>query len=196
MISPALYNMRLYRSFHGRAEQWELLEQEYDKLKGAFGRMPIVIHLGDFLQLKPTGSSLSLLEDFETLASDGREVYTEYQSAMRLFRSAPLCFELQATNRFKCEKLRKLIAFMRAPQKRIPSGIRTAWNSMSIVADDARLREERFQIGHMIANYWETVARWMTMRARRDANASNTPLYIVQAADLSTPAMPVKIAAK
>ena len=44
MISPALYNMLLYRSFHGRRTHWDVQESEYDKLTGAFGRMPIVIH--------------------------------------------------------------------------------------------------------------------------------------------------------
>ena len=50
MISPALYNMLLYRSYHGRATAWEVNEERlYDKFEGAFGRMPLVIHLGDFL---------------------------------------------------------------------------------------------------------------------------------------------------
>ena len=51
-ISPALLNMLLYRSFHGRAERWDVSEPMYDKLEGAFGRMPLVILLGDFLQLR------------------------------------------------------------------------------------------------------------------------------------------------
>ena len=46
MIGPNLYNMLLYRSYHGRAERWEVREDMYDKLEGAFGRMPIVIQLG------------------------------------------------------------------------------------------------------------------------------------------------------
>ena len=62
--------------------------------------------------------------------------------------------------------------------------------------DDPRLREERFQIGHMIAIYWATVARWMTMRAKRDAAALRTPLVLVQAADMSKPTMPVEAAKK
>ena len=63
MVAPPLYNMLLYRSFHGRREHWQVTEAEYDKVSGAFGRMPLVIHLGDFLQLKPTGSSVSLITD-------------------------------------------------------------------------------------------------------------------------------------
>jgi hypothetical protein len=48
----------------------------------------------------------------------------------------------------------------------------------------------------MIAIYWNTVARWIMMRAKRDAAALNTPLFLLQAADASTPAMPVAVAAK
>ena len=68
MISPHLYNMLLYRSFLGRAERYEVEEKDYDQLRGAFGRMPIVIHLGDFLQLKPT-AGVSLIADFDDLAA-------------------------------------------------------------------------------------------------------------------------------
>ena len=61
---------------------------------------------------------------------------------------------------------------------------------------DDRLREERFQIGHMIGIYWATVARWMLMRAKRDAAAFRTPLFLVQASDRAKPPMPVKDAKK
>ena len=62
MISPELFNMLLYRSFWGRKESWQVPEHLYNTVRGAFGRMPIVIMLGDFLQLRPTASN-SLLDD-------------------------------------------------------------------------------------------------------------------------------------
>ena len=65
-----------------------------------------------------------------------------------------------------------------------------------MVPNDARLRQKNFQEGHMIAIYWETVARWMVMRAKRDARALHTPLILIQAADESVPAMPVDVAKK
>ena len=55
MISPSLYNMLAFRSYLGRKAMWGAEEREYDQVGGVFGRMPLVIHLGDFLQLKPTG---------------------------------------------------------------------------------------------------------------------------------------------
>ena len=62
MVSATLYNMLLFRSFLGRAETWEVQEVDYGHLAGVFGRMPIVIHLGGFLQLTPT-AGISLLAD-------------------------------------------------------------------------------------------------------------------------------------
>ena len=63
--------------------------------------MPIVIHLGDFLQLKPTAAKASLVSDFSALAAKNVELAPEFQSAMTLICNTPLCFEFQASNRFK-----------------------------------------------------------------------------------------------
>ena len=62
--------------------------------------------------------------------------------------------------------------------------------------DDERLREERFQTGHMIGIYWATVSRWMVMRARRDARTLGSPLILIQAADVTKPPMPKELAMK
>ena len=198
MISPPLYNMLLYRSYHGRARTWEIPEHEYDKFIGAFGRMPIVVHLGDFLQLKPTGSNISLLTDLRKLEAAGElhDYPAEYQMAAKLFCQTPLCFELQATNRFKCDRLRDLMAFMRHPERTLPANIAAHWHSIALKVSDARLAEERFQTGHMLAIYWDTVARWMMMRAQRDAAALQVPLFLLQAADVASPLMPRDLAAK
>ena len=61
---------------------------------------------------------------------------------------------------------------------------------------DERLRQPRFQRGHMLAMFWETCGPWMAMRARRDARALLTPLFCLQAADRSSPPMQKEDAAK
>ena len=200
MIGPDLYNLLLFRSFHGRRQQWHVKESEYDKPQGAFGRMPIVIHLGDFLQKKPIGgASISLIDDLKERERNGKlpENYPpEYQMAMKLFCNAPLCFEFQASNRIKEPKLRALMTFVRSPTKKIPADIAAHWESIQVRPNDVRLREDRFQIGHMIGIYWATVARCMMMRARRDAVALRTTLFLVQASDMSKPVMPLAVAKK
>ena len=197
MISPSLYNMLLFCSYHGREATWEVPEGEYDKLAGAFGRMPIVIHLGDFLQLKPVGAGgLSLVADLRALEASGKDVPAEFQQAMRLFCATPFCFELSESNRFKDKRLRNLMNFMREPQADLPEEIERSWAEIQLGASDTRLQEERFQQGHMLAIYWDTVARWMTMRAQRDAAALATPLILVQAADAAVPPMEKRAGAK
>ena len=200
MVGPDLYNLLLFRSFQGRRMRWDVKESEYDKLGGSFGRMPIVIHLGDFLQKKPIGGcSMSLIDDLQERERVGKlpENYApEYQMAMKLFCQTPLCFEFQASNRIKEPRLRALMSFIRNPPRTIPDDIRSFWEEVQLKENDARLQEERFQIGHMIGIYWATVARWAMMRAKRDATALKTPLILVQAADVSKPSMPLAAAKK
>ena len=146
MVSANLYNKLLYRSFHGRRDRWEVDEPDYDKLAGAFGRMPLAIHLGDFLQLKPTGTGLSLISNLRNLTSNSQaQTPAEHQMAMKLFCRTPLCFELVETNRFKDRALRELMAFMRDPRGSLPASVKADWRRMQMRDDDARLREERFQ---------------------------------------------------
>jgi hypothetical protein len=88
------------------------------------------------------------------------------------------------------------MSFIRDPPRKIPPEIEAHWQAIQLKEDDARLCEERFQIGHMIGIYWATVSRWMMMRAKRDAVALGTPLVLVQAADMSKPVMPLAAAKK
>ena len=82
------------------------------------------------------------------------------------------------------------------PESAIPRAIARYWEQIQLRPSDPRLLQERFQVGHMIAIYWETIARWIVMRATRDAKALNEPLYLVQAADACDPPMPQAMAAK
>jgi len=77
MISPALYNMLLFRFYHGRLKRWQIPQERYYVQKlCAFGCIPLVLHLGDFLQLRPT-AAMSLLTDLTTLppTSEDKKMY-------------------------------------------------------------------------------------------------------------------------
>eukprot|EP00959_Pyramimonas_sp_CCMP1952_P267380 5590706-Pyramimonas_sp.AAC.1 len=56
MAAAALYNAPDLRACHGRSDTHDVQESTYKRPHHHFGRAPIVLHLGDFLQLKPTGS--------------------------------------------------------------------------------------------------------------------------------------------
>ena len=115
---------------------------------------------------------------------------------MKLCCSTPLCFQLQRSNRATDPVPAAMLDFIRNPSPNVPKGLPEAWDAMRLVGADARLQEERFQSGHMIACYWETVSRWIMMRAKRDADALETHLYLIQAADVSHPPMLMCTAAK
>ena len=55
MMPAEALNMEMYRAMWGRHEQFGVNIDEYARLRHLFGRMPLVVFLGDFLQLKPTG---------------------------------------------------------------------------------------------------------------------------------------------
>ena len=54
-------------------------ERLYVQRKCAFGRMPLKLHLGDFLQLRPT-AAMSLITDMNALAhkTEDKQVPAEY----------------------------------------------------------------------------------------------------------------------
>ena len=94
-------------------------------------------------------------------------MYPEHQQATTLFQSITCCCELQGTMRFQDNpgghKLRDLIAFMRQPTAKGTKEFKLAakpWQAIqargpggSAPEDDPRLREDKFQWGHMLGIY-------------------------------------------
>ena len=131
MISPALYNMILYRSFWGRKAAWNVEENIYNTVTGAFGRMPLVIMLGDSLQLQPTNSP-SLLDDLNLVQSTSEKSFpAEHQRAQRLFLQTAACYQLTESNRFRGDpQMQEMLSFMRSPDKTLPESVKQAWGSI------------------------------------------------------------------
>ena len=126
MVSALLYNMLDYRAMLGRRVVFKVDRHTYTKTGCAFGRVPIVLHLGDFFQLRPT-AQLSLLDDLEAKDDDGNYVYqdvpAEVQHAQQLFGSIPDVFELRGTMRFKPgDPLIDILQHMRSG-KRFPDAL-------------------------------------------------------------------------
>ena len=70
VIGAAVYNMMDLRAAHGRSSAHDVSEHTYHRENHHFGRVPIVIHLGDFLQLAPT-AQISLIADPNEKLADG-----------------------------------------------------------------------------------------------------------------------------
>ena len=92
VVSGPMYNMLDFRSMYGRSKTHQVHEQNYHRQGNAFGRIPIVIHLGDFFKLKPT-ANISLVDDFDAENKDGewihQDVSVEVQHACRLLSKVP-----------------------------------------------------------------------------------------------------------
>eukprot|EP00959_Pyramimonas_sp_CCMP1952_P359020 7517682-Pyramimonas_sp.AAC.1 len=71
MVAAALYNALDLRACHGRSDAHDVQESTCKRPHRHFGRFPIVLHLGDFLELKPTGS-IGLLTDVSERLDDGK----------------------------------------------------------------------------------------------------------------------------
>ena len=195
MVSAANYNMLDFRAMYARTKTHAVTESTYSRPGCSFGRCPIVIHLGDFLQLAPT-AALSLVTDVNAKDADGAYVFAvppdlEIQNAIRVFGRIPCVIELQGTKRFvPGDPLIELLDCMRRGA-RMPTPVWKAFEKTFALDSfpgkvpklDPRHNERRFLDGYGMCMYWETLARWITKRARRDARALGVPLVFMQAAD-------------
>ena len=191
MVSPAWYNMLDFRAMAGRSLTHDVSESTYALPNHAFGRVPIVIHLGDFLRLCPT-ASLSLITDVTEKLADGSYKVTETpsveaQHAMHLFKTIPHIFELRGTKRFKPgDPLIDFLDCMRQGkriQPRVWAAFEQTFASDNHGVRDPRHTQPNFCLGYGLALYWDTLARWIPVRARAEATSCGVPLVFLQAVD-------------
>lgn len=194
MVSAPLYNMLDFRSMYGRSKTHEVHEHSYVQSGNAFGKSPIVIHLGDFLQLKPI-ANISLIDDLNAENDDGeylhQDVSVEAKHARCLLTSIPFVIELHGAKRFVTgDSLVEFLACMRAGAT-IPGIVWNACEATFAEDDfgqlDSRHTDTKFLNGYGMSMYWETLSRWIPRRASRDAKAMKVPLVFCQAADECRP---------
>ncbi|CAE7278381.1 PIF7, partial [Symbiodinium sp. CCMP2592] len=187
MVAAMLYNMLDYRSMLSH----DVNPQTYTRIGCAFGRVPIVLHLGDFLQLRPT-AQLSLLDDLKARDEDGcllhSDVPPEVQHAQQVFANIQDVFELRGTKRFKDgDPLIELLQCMRAGRQ-LSEGLWLAFQQRFVTdagpgKPDARLQDENFRSGYCMSIYWASLSRMLFRRAILDAARGSVPLVLLQCAD-------------
>ena len=192
MVAARNYNMLNFRAMHGRKKTHAVSEKNYTCPNCTFGRCPIVIHLGDFLQLAPT-AALGLITDVNATNEDDSYVLAEppdleTQSAIAIFRRIPSVIELHGTKRFVAnDPIIAMLECMRLGKMppEVWNAFKETWaqDSSSSAELDQRHKEPRFLEGYGMSMYWETLARWITRRARRDARVLGHPVVCIQAAD-------------
>ena len=185
-MDPAeVINMVMYRSMWGRSTKWGVSPKNYSQKGHLFGRMPVVVLLGDFLQLKPP-RAISLIDDLHEKVREGKVVSIEAQTACEAFHGIEDIIELVETRRFKDDILPRLMDWLRtADGTPMPDDLWDALRSRSLDNDKARseLRQEKFAKGHVVGIFWENIARSMVERAIRDAQELDVPLFFAQACD-------------
>ena len=119
MMPAEAINMEMFRAAHGRRLRFQVSMENYAQTRELFGRMPLVLFLGDFLQLKPP-KQLSLVDDLVETARNGKQVSVEAQAACDAFKDIQLVIELVQTRRFKDEHLPQLMDYLRAADSTKP----------------------------------------------------------------------------
>ena len=192
-----VFNMGLLRSAWGRRNKCELNMDAY-RLKGHFwGRCPLVLELGDPLQMRPV-RTVSLFDSEEMLkqrCAKGDAVSIESQWGIKAFNTFDYAFELTETKRFvPGDPIIPLLQSLRdadsASGRIVDAGLWNLFQSRCVKTSsagaflkDSRLQEREFQTGPCLGYYWQTVVLFFFARARRDARLLSVPLLWIQAAD-------------
>ena len=188
-LMPAnIFNMLHVRCSWGRKQACNIDMGTIEHTRQSFGYIPIVLLLGDPLQLRPRG--LGLLTDLRAVVAAGIEVHVEQEQGIKLFANFRDVWVLTGTKRFLDDDLPKLLQCLRSG-KVMP---RALWKSLEAQfcklgeegdedAAEQRLTQPRWLDGDEIGIYWETVGRWIPRRVRRDAQRLNVPVLHIQARD-------------
>ena len=161
-----------------------------------FGNIPVGLHLGDFLQIRPAGRRslcewLDTDESVEDLEANGET--TAAEMGRFLFRdSLTHVVHFRGTGRFStCSSgvdLIDILTHMRLVTP-MPDALWAKLCDRVVKTDDGddpRLRDNQFLDGHEGGLVWEVVARLQQLRAQRDAARMQQQLYYSQAVDTST----------
>ena len=188
MPAAEAYNMLNYRSSWGRREKCAIDMRDHGAKTQSFGRIPFVLHLGDPLQLQPM-HGVGLLDDLKALVEGDANVSVEAETGIKLLQTVKDVYILDGTKRFKDTALPALLGCLRRGQA-LPAAVWEALRARFIAQGtdgnctvERRLQEPLFLDGHEVGIFWDTVARWIPRRCRRDAQRLNAPILHCQARD-------------
>jgi hypothetical protein len=198
---PEVYHGIALRSTYARQQTHKLNVADY--MQKWFGHMPLGLHLGDFLQLRPAArrSIAERLEpkkeeEQETPEEDAAEDLKEEDTPAELGREAfhagvNFVSLFTGTGRFStCESGQKLVQILECMRlgRRMPRDLWDELQKRELVEDerDPRLDEPRFRDGHEGGFLWEVVGRLQQLRAIRDAAAAGQRIFYAQAVDVPT----------
>lgn len=208
MNPPDVYHAAGFRFALLRQERMMLDMSRY--LQEWFGRVPIGVQLGDFLQLRPTAQrSLCKWHDAQratdtaaAASSSDEEPVADEEAAQRTSNAAELGRNLfknslqrvvhfTGSGRFSdCPSGQQLVQILMCMRegKRLPDDLWAALQARAYSKEQLRAQESRQRLldAHWGGLAWEQVARLQHVRIGLEAKALNKIVYLVQAIDRAT----------
>ena len=208
MNPPDVYHAAGFRFALLRQERMILDMSRY--LQEWFGRVPIGVQLGDFLQLRPTAQrSLCEWHDAQratdtaaAASSSDEEPVADEEAAQRTSNAAELGRNLfknslqrvvhfTGSGRFSdCPSGQQLVQILMCMRegKRLPDDLWAALQARAYSKEQLRAQESRQRLldAHWGGLAWEQVARLQHVRIGLEAKALNKIVYLVQAIDRAT----------
>ena len=208
MNPPDVYHAAGFRFALLRQERMMLDMSRY--LQEWFGRVPIGVQLGDFLQLRPTAQrSLCECHDAQratdtaaAASSSDEEPVADEEAAQRTSNAAELGRNLfknslqrvvhfTGSGRFSdCPSGQQLVQILMCMRegKRMPDDLWAALQARAYSKEQLRAEESRQRLldAHWGGLAWEQVARLQHVRIGLEAKALNKIVYLVQAIDRAT----------
>lgn len=208
MNPPDVYHAAGFRFALLRQERMMLDMSRY--LQEWFGRVPIGVQLGDFLQLRPTAQrSLCEWHDAQratdtaaAASSSDEEPVADEEAAQRTSNAAELGRNLfknslqrvvhfTGSGRFsECPSGQQLVQILMCMRegKRLPDDLWAALQARAYSKEQLRAQESRQRLldAHWGGLAWEQVARLQHVRIGLEAKALNKIVYLVQAIDRAT----------
>lgn len=208
MNPPDVYHAAGFRFALLRQERMMLDMSRY--LQEWFGKVPIGVQLGDFLQLRPTAQrSLCEWHDAQratdtaaAASSSDEEPVADEEAAQRTSNAAELGRNLfknslqrvvhfTGSGRFSdCPSGQQLVQILMCMRegKRLPDDLWAALQARAYSKEQLRAQESRQRLldAHWGGLAWEQVARLQHVRIGLEAKALNKIVYLVQAIDRAT----------
>ena len=173
-LAATLYHADALRYTYARARLHNLDVRIYADANEMFGRVPVVLLSGDFLQLPPVPDKGSLLAPPQNCSF-------EHRQGRALFEKIKHVFQFQTSNRFKDPLLKEILDTMRAKGGRMLS--ERAWAALQSreVSDSRTL----LQSGdwHETSYDWATVSIAQQLRTKLAAASQKRVLFLIVAAD-------------
>ena len=173
-LSATLFHADALLHTYARAVRHDLQIEQYTDADQLFGKMPVLILSGDFLQLLPVPESGSFLAPVD-------QASWEHRQGRTIFQKIKYVFEFKTSNRFKDPLLKEILEVMRTKTGCKLSA--QAWKALQ--ETHVKSPDSLAETGSWFeTSYdWITVAMAQHYRTRLEAAERKQALFLIVAVD-------------